>query len=46
MAYDNNYLMQFEVAGGKITGVKEALDCYQIEAWFKSREEEAAAKGV
>lgn len=35
--YDNQYLMHFTVEEGKIVSFKEALDCYQVEAWFQGK---------
>ena len=37
--YDNTYLMKFVVREGKIVDFKECMDCYQVEAWFASRDE-------
>ena len=42
--YDNVYLMKFTIEDGMIVDFKEAMDCYQVEAWFESVEMQKEAE--
>lgn len=41
VVYDNNYLMKFTIEGDKVVDFKECMDCYEVERWFQSKEEQA-----
>ena len=37
--YDNVYLMHFTISeDGKVVDFEEAMDCYQVDAWFESKD--------
>lgn len=50
LRYDNNYMMKLNFAEeGKISEVKETLDCYEVEIMFESMQaysRESEFKGV
>lgn len=40
--------MKFTIEGGKVIDFKECMDCYEVEKWFQSKEQQEkieAAKG-
>lgn len=44
--YDNNYLMKFTIECDKVVDFKECMDCYEVEEWFRSKEEQANIEAV